>query len=344
MKFGSPTKTVKTSRARVRLSPCHITLHFFRRSRIMLKAMMKRVLILGTVTGTLMSSSAYAEKHLPPGELERKSFLEEVGAGERINLAGKLRMLSQRIAAAACYDHAGIDVAKSAKVLHDATAEFDRILYGLEFGDESLGIVGEEKDRKVLHDLKLIHDHWDYLHPEIEDIIETGGTDEEVLHLAHESIETLKIAQHLVSIVVGEYSDPASLLQADALTIDIAGRQRMLAQRISKFACLISSGLDIEFSQKEMAATRQMYDASLNALRFGMPNAGIHATDDAAILAGLDEILEVWAIEQPILDSIAAGEDVSDEKLALIFNKMNELTAKMNTLVGLYAEDSKQGL
>lgn len=310
----------------------------------MLKTLTKRVLVLGTLTATLMSSAAYAEKHLPPGELEKIAFLEEVGASERINFAGKLRMLSQRIAAAACYDHAGIDVEKSAKVLHDATAEFDRILYGLEFGDEGLGMVGEEKDRRVLIDLKLIHDHWDYLHPEIEDIIKTGGTDEEVLHIAHESTETLKIAQHLVSVVVGEYSNPAALVQADALTIDIAGRQRMLAQRISKFACLISSDLDVEFSQKEMATSRGLFDTSLKALRFGLPNAGIHATDNEVILAGLDEILEVWAIEQPILDSIAAGEDVSDENMALIFNKMNELTARMNTLVGLYSEDSKQGL
>ncbi|MEP1536649.1 MAG: type IV pili methyl-accepting chemotaxis transducer N-terminal domain-containing protein [Paracoccaceae bacterium] len=310
----------------------------------MFKALMKHVLVLGTVTGTLMSSSAYAEKHLPPGVLERISFLEEIGASERINYAGKLRMLTQRIAGAACFDHAGIDVEHSAKVLHDATVEFDRILFGLEFGDAGLGMVGEEKDRKVLFDLKQIHEHWDYLHVEIEDIIKTGGTDEEVLHLAHESYETLKIAQHLVSVVSGEYSNPAALMQADALTIDIAGRQRMLAQRISKYACLISSDLDVEFSQKEMAASREMYEVSLNALRFGMPNAGIHATVDPEIQAGLDEILEIWEVEKPILDSIAAGEDVSDENLALIFNKMNELTGRMNTLVGLYTEDSKQGL
>lgn len=309
----------------------------------MFKALMTHALVFGTAA-TLMGSPAHAEEHLPPAELQLISFLEDVGASERINFAGKLRMLTQRITAAACYDHAGIDVEASAKVLHDATAEFDRILYGLQYGDEGLGMIGEEKDRKVLHDLKLIHDHWDYLHVEIEDIIATGGTDEEVLHIAHESHETLDIAKHLVSIVVGEYSNPAALMQADALTIDIAGRQRMLAQRISKNVCLISSGLDVDVAMPELASAREIYDASLNALRFGMPSAGIHATENPVILEGLDEILAIWQAEQPILDSVAAGEDVSDEHLAFVFHKMNELTGKMNTLVGMYSEESKQGL
>ncbi len=309
----------------------------------MFKALMTHALAIGTAA-TLLTTTAYAEDHLPPAELEKIAFLEDVGGSNRINYSGKLRMLSQRIVAAACFDHAGVDVEKSAKMLHDATAEFDRILAGLEFGDDGLGMIGEETDRRVLLDLKLIYDHWDYLHPEIEDIITTGGTDEEVLHLAHESHETLKIAKHLVSVIVGEYANPAALMQADAMTIDIAGRQRMLAQRISKNACLITSGLEVDIAQKEMASAREIYDASVRALRFGMPAAGIHATEDPAILDGLDEILAIWEGAQPILDSVAAGEKVSDENRARIFNEMNMLTGKMNVLVGMYSDESKQGL
>ena len=271
-------------------------------------------------------------------------FIEDVGASERINFSGKLRMLSQRIPAAACYSHASVETEASAKMLEAATAEFDQILYALEFGDETLGIKGEEKDRRALTDLKELHTHWDYLHPEIADIIKTGGTDEEVQHIALESHEILTYAKDLVSALVAEHSDPTALLQADALTIDIAGRQRMLAQRISKNVCLIQSGFDVEVAQKELNGARSIYDASARALRHGMPEAGITATDNAEILSKLDDVLAIWEDLQAILDSVKAGEMIGKDQEARVYNAMNSLTGQMNTVVGLYNVESKLGL
>jgi hypothetical protein len=277
-------------------------------------------------------------------ELIEAGFIEDVGASERINYSGKLRMLSQRIPAAACFSHAGVETAASAKLLKAATAEFDQIINGLEFGDEALGMKGEEKDPKVLIDLAKLREIWDPLHPEIEDIIDNGGTDEEVVHIALVGRDMLDVAKHLVSVISGEYADPTALLQADALTIDIAGRQRMLAQRISKNVCLMLSGFDTEAAGKELANARNIYNASANALRSGMPEAGITATKNEEILNGLDSVLALWAEIQPILDSVAAGEDIGSDQRAFVYNSMNSLTGQMNTLVGMYNDDSKLGL
>ena len=41
-------------------------------------------------------------------EIQQTQMFEDVGAGARINLSGKLRMLSQRIPGAACYYEEGI--------------------------------------------------------------------------------------------------------------------------------------------------------------------------------------------------------------------------------------------
>ncbi len=292
----------------------------------------------------LMGAASFATAEDTAEMVVEAGFIEEVGASERINYSGKLRMLSQRIPAAACYSHAGIETEASAKLLQAATAEFDLILNGLQYGEESLGIIGPEKDRKVLVDLEKMYEHWDSLHVKIAHIVDNGGTDEEVVHIADESHQALDIAKHLVSVLVGEYADPTALLQADALTIDIAGRQRMLAQRISKNVCLISSGFDTERAMKELEGARGIYDASANALRFGMPEAGITATKNAEILAKLDDVLALWADVQPILDSVKAGEDIGETQLATTYNAMNSLTGQMNKIVGMYNDDSKLGL
>lgn len=271
-------------------------------------------------------------------------FVDEVGGSERINFAGKLRMLSQRIPAAACYRHADIEKSKTSEMLEAATAEFDTIIHGLEHGDTDLGMIGAEKDRRVLQDLKVMHEHWDYLHPEIEHIVDNGGSDAEVLDLAHASGPLLEDAKLLVSELVAEYSDPADLLQADAITIDIAGRQRMLAQRVSKNFCLLATGLGEDTAKGELAGTREMYSVSANALRFGLPAAGINATENQVILDGLDKVLADWATAQAILDQADAGTAISTEDQAFIFNTMNSLTGQMNKLVSIYVGDSKLGL
>ncbi|MFK7752397.1 MAG: type IV pili methyl-accepting chemotaxis transducer N-terminal domain-containing protein [Sedimentitalea sp.] len=289
---------------------------------------------------TLISSPAYAETPTPTPA----SFVEDVGASERINFSGKLRMLSQRIPSAACNAFSGIEPEKATAQLAAATAEFELILNGLQFGEAKLNMKGEESDRKVLIDIAKVREHWGPLQTIAQDIVDNGGTEVEITEIAERSAPLLGAAKHLVSVLVGEYSDPTALLQADALTIDIAGRQRMLAQRISKNVCLASSRFSTELALKELAGARNIYDASVRALRFGMPNAGITATTNPDILAGLDSVLALWEDIQPVLDSVAAGENISDENRARIFLAMNSLTGQMNKLVGTYNDDSKLGL
>ena len=275
---------------------------------------------------------------------EDAALIEDVGGSQRINFAGKLRMLTQRIAASACYDHAGIAVEDSEAMLIAATAEFDQIIAGLEFGDDSLGIHGEEQDRRVLMDIQEAHAHWDPVHSDIDNIVETGGTDEELLHLTTELDITLGVAVELVHDIVAEYADPASLLQSDAITIDIAGRQRMLAQRVSKNVCLLSTGVDVEGADEQLANAVRMYQTSLMALRNGFPDAGVEAPPTEEVAQGLDAIIADWEAVQPIITTVMEGGEISAEDQASIFYAMNSLTGQMNTLVGIYAEESKLGL
>ena len=268
-------------------------------------------------------------------------LVEDVGASERINYSGKLRMLTQRIAASACYAHADVSKDASSAMLGAATAEFDQIIAALELGDESLGIVGAEKDRAALKDIKEAHVHWDPLHTDIEHIIENGGSDQEVQHLALELEETLEVAKHLVSVLVSEYADPTALLQSNAITIDIAGRQRMLAQRVSKNVCLLATGIRVEGSDKQLEGAVKTYDVSLKALRNGLKNAGVIAPPTDEIATGLDEIIGIWEGIQPVLKTVMAGDTVSSEQKVQVFETMNILTGKMNVLVGKYTEASK---
>ena len=271
-------------------------------------------------------------------------FVEEVGASQRIDLSGKLRMLSERIPALACNRQAGISPETTSELLAQATTEFDTIIQALKFGNEDIGIIGAEERRKTIAAIDVVLEHWTSLHAAVDDIAATGGNIDEVILLAQNAKPMLAEAKLLVSEISAQYADPTELLQSDALVIDFAGRQRMLAQKMSKDVCLIETGVEVEASKAELASTSQLFDTTLNALRNGMPEAGIAAASEPEIVAGLDVVHKDWMELQPAIELALAGQVLSIEERSLILTNFDRMTADMNAVVGLYSAASKQGL
>jgi len=271
-------------------------------------------------------------------------FIEDVGGAERVNFSGKLRMLSQRIPAAACNLTAGVDQEKSKTVLNSAVAEFEAIVQALEHGDDNLGIYGKEERRKTLAALAEVKTEWDIIKNDAEIMLAAGPTAELNNDIANHNMVLLGAAKMLVSEISGQYSDPTAMMQADALRIDIAGRQRMLTQKMSKEACYILSGINVEESKKAIGGTASMFETSLNALIHGMPAAGIYESDDANIKAGLEKVASGWSSLKTHLADLEAGNDWDMDTRALVFNMFNSTMAEMNKVVGMYAETSKLSL
>lgn len=271
-------------------------------------------------------------------------FLEDVGGAERIDYAGKLRMLSQRIPAAACNLNAGIAADASGPMLAASVAEFEKITNALEFGDADLNIIGVEERRKTLAAIADLHDKWAVIFDTVNEISATGPTDAAVQVLADANIPLLESAALLVSEVSGQYADPTAVLQADALRIDIAGRQRMLTQKISKEVCLISSGINAEASKEVLGGTINMFEVSLNALHHGMPEAGIGPAPNEEIAAQLMTVETDWNAIKPHLDTVMAGGSLDDATRGELFAGLNKTMVDMNIAVGMFTESSKLGL
>lgn len=257
----------------------------------------------------------------------------DAGGSQRINLSGKLRMLSQRVVAAACYVHSGASVESSSEVLQSATQEFSRITAALEFGDEQLGVIGVEERRRTLAGINKMNELW----APIAAYTPVNATTDDLSAMAMQSADVLRIAKKLVSQISGQYTNPSAMRQADSLIIDLAGRQRMLAQRISKNACLISNGINVEAATAELQAARDVFGSSLFALRNGMPEMGILPPTTEELEVSLTQVITRWEAVQPLLDNVVNSGTLSDDDLAVMFSTGNALTGEMNAIVGLYA-------
>ncbi|NNE87747.1 MAG: hypothetical protein HKN27_06690 [Silicimonas sp.] len=271
-------------------------------------------------------------------------YAQEIGASERVNYSGKLRMLSQKIVASSCNFAAGIDAEISSKAMQATKAEFELVADALEHGNPDLGIFGEEKRKKTRASITRLRDQWAPVVADLNGITnDPKAANQAVASLAVNSELLLDNAKLLVSDLLAQYSDPSIMTQADAIRIDISGRQRMLTQRMSKNVCLLASGVGGDTATAELAATAEMFETSLLALRGGFMEAGINPPPNENIAKHLQIVAEDWEALKPAVQAVLSGTDLSPTDRAVVFHGMNEMTADMNTVVGLYVEASKHG-
>ncbi|MEM7719200.1 MAG: type IV pili methyl-accepting chemotaxis transducer N-terminal domain-containing protein [Pseudomonadota bacterium] len=275
------------------------------------------------------------------GNTSKAELAKRIGASERVNYSGKLRMLSQRVVATSCNYAAGIDTETSGPAMRAAMAEFELIVDALEHGNADLGINAEEKRKKTIRRIGMLRDEWAPMSSGLTAIDQGDTSIDQVTHVANVSAPLLDMAKLLVSDLSAQYSDPNAMLQSYAMLVDISGRQRMLTQRMSKNVCLVSSGVNAEAAKAELAATANMFETSLFALSSGMSAAGIAPPPNATIAEGLKVVIGNWQELKPSVDAILSGAEISDDERARIFNGMNQMTGNMNTVVGQYSDASK---
>ncbi|MEL7202626.1 MAG: type IV pili methyl-accepting chemotaxis transducer N-terminal domain-containing protein [Pseudomonadota bacterium] len=272
---------------------------------------------------------------------DKAAYAERIGASERVNFSGKLRMLSQRVVATSCNYVSGIDTDKSGPAMRAAMDEFNLIVDALEFGNGDLGINGEEKRKKTIRRIGMLRDEWAPVANGLEAVAAGDKTASHLTTIANESAPLLDMAKLLVSDLSAQYSDPNAMTQSFAMLVDISGRQRMLTQRMSKNVCLASAGINAEAARAELAATAQMFETSLLALSGGMMSAGIAPPPNAEIDDGLKVVQSNWSELKPAVEAILAGSEISAEERARVFNGMNQMTGNMNKVVGMYSDASK---
>ncbi len=258
------------------------------------------------------------------------------GSKARVNLSSKLRMLTQTVGSASCRLSAGIDAEAAAADLATAQNEFNTILSGLEFGSPALGIPSAEKSRVVLKSLKEVHAKWDPIDEAVKTLISGAPGQARAADLiAGNNGALLDATMILTSDVSNEYSNPQELTQADAISMNIAGRQRMLVERISKEVCGMVDGVD-QGATASLGQSLDMYTVSLNALRDGMLDAGINPPPNDAIRKELAAVQSTWNESKPILDAIRGGMQPSTENVAALASVSSGLVNDMNNVVTLY--------
>ncbi|MCF6305101.1 MAG: type IV pili methyl-accepting chemotaxis transducer N-terminal domain-containing protein [Rhodobacteraceae bacterium] len=171
----------------------------------------------------------------------------------------------------------------------------------------------------------------------ITEIIETGTINSEnlatldVLGLAY-----LKVQNKFVNRVASDYGGALEDLPLiRSITIDVAGRQRMLSQKAAKEFCLIDAGINPEANRENLTETVRIFTNTLNALTEGFPGL-VMPPPNPSILAKLNEVKAAWLVPSAVLSQIANGAEVTQNDRAIIEAQIERVLTLMNEAVGMY--------
>ena len=117
--------------------------------------------------------------------------------------------------------------------------------------------------------------------------------------------------------------------------INIAGRQRMLTQKLSKEIMMIANGINVEATQQEATKTKKLFGNSLDNLREEAPS------DITRI--SLERVVYKWRGFLPLSEAAVKRDDVIPEVVEAVSERNMPLLRTMNRAVQMYVREAGSG-
>lgn len=264
--------------------------------------------------------------------------------GVVLNLAGRQRMLTQKMSKEVLLIALNVDAEDNLKNLVQTIQLFDRTQTGLRNGDASLGLPPTTNER-IRKQLEKVEGLWKRFRPIVDGVIaERKVTAEAVKNLAAQNPLLLKETNKVVLLY--EKDAARAGLQADpslAVTINLAGKQRMLSQKMCKEYLLFAYGYETENNKLNLLESYGLFERTLQGLQTGDPSLDLLGTKNATILQQLAKVDTLWQALKPIV--VFATEpsttSIPPEKTAQLARINPDLLREMNIAVEMFEREAR---
>ncbi len=263
-----------------------------------------------SIAALCFAPAAFAEQNATPevsvpAPAQIESAASSVSSEQMVNLAGRQRMLSQRMAKDYFYAGKKINKSNALKQLKKSLEDFRKTqtLLAAEINDEEI------KNLIVFVNMSL------------DEFVEISGE-------AYSVDDGTIILDLSESMLEGSQYVVQALTQGKASNeiIDIAGKQRMLSQRIAKYYIAYQAGIKDDNTINQTKEAVKEFDTILKKLI-------ANTTNTIEIKKELAKVNKMWNIVYKFYLNIEKG-----GLPIIVFSTTDDITKKMNKIVGMYVK------
>mmetsp|Transcript_56523 Transcript_56523/g.103326 ORF Transcript_56523/g.103326 Transcript_56523/m.103326 type:complete len:295 (-) Transcript_56523:111-995(-) len=250
-------------------------------------------------------------------------------------MAGRQRMLSQKMSKEFLLVAKGISTtdnkANMAATINLFNASLKKLMAG-----SSADLIPTPPTSAIQTQLNVVNSLWSTFSSLLLDNVDASTISTSVLtDVAEQSVPILV----QMNAAVGMYATAAGTVAPGAV-VNIAGRQRMLSQRMSKEALLVGLNVNKAATLTSLNATRNLFDTSHVGLRDGSTALNLPATSNTCILKQLTTVASIWSQFEPLIAAIISSEAATDAQLTEIATLNPDLLREANNAVTMYVKDA----
>lgn len=280
---------------------------------------------------------------LPVSEVIAQEGPSAAEYGVVLNLSGKQRMLTQKMSKEVVLVALDHDKAANLDNLKKTSALFDRTLKGLREGDADLKLPPTTA-RRITRQLDKTQALWTPFNEKIQAILAAGqvGADD-VQFIAEQNLPLLQEMNRCVKLYEADAAK-AGLQAAPglAVTINLAGKQRMLTQKMSKEFLLVAYGSDGANNRLNLQETAGLFERTLAGLLDGDATLDLPGTKPENIRQQLGVVENLWKDFKPHIEFAMNAENTSvpADRIGVLASSNLPLLAEMNKAVKLYEQEA----
>lgn len=248
---------------------------------------------------------------------------------KRVNLSGKQRMLTQQMSKLVLLISSNINKKENIAKLIEVSTLYNKTLNAFKEGDKDLGCMAVNQ-AEIKEQIVVVKKEWVPFYKHIQNIINEKDKDGRSLaYVIDNNEKLLVVSDALVKKFETSNKSLNYLDKARLHIVNIAGRERMLTQKMTKEKLLIIKGKSK--NSIKLKKTIKLFDTSLMALLKGNKELSVVKSSNKKIITQLNVVVKIWNRLKPLYEK----ENLNTKELALIINENPILLKEMNKMVKL---------
>jgi len=265
--------------------------------------------------------------------------------GVILNLSGKQRMLTQKMSKQVVLIALQFETDANLDKLMATSDLFAKTLKGLRNGDTELKLP-VTTNKAILEKLTEVDKLWLEFQPTIQMIIANKNvTKDQLARIASLNIPLLLEMNNCVKLYEKDSYKSGIISDPDlAVTINLAGKQRMLTQKMSKEFFLIAYGYEVDNNKANLRQTYLLFDKTLKGLLDGDSTLHLTGAKSPTIYRQLKLVKKLWTPFMEITSQATYPTTItiSNEHAEVIADSNIPLLKQMNKVVVMYEHQANE--